>query len=191
VPQPIAQEIHMSSAPRKRDVLGWTMAVVGLALLIRLAFYGPLFYAPISDPTGAGGGTGDALPRLSSSSFTIAGTTVDPISPGAMAPLDLELTNPHAIPLLVTDLSVTVREVNAPNASGVTPCVIGDFAVDQAASSRIKISVAPRATITLSSLGLARATWPQVGLLNTSVNQDGCKGASLMLAYTASGKLDG
>jgi hypothetical protein len=29
-----------------------------------------------------------------------------------------------------------------------------------------------------------------VGMLNRSVNQDGCKGASLTLAYTASGTLE-
>ena len=89
----------------------------------------------------------------------------------------------------VTGLSVRVQKVSAPNADDAHPCAIADFTVGQASSS-IKITVAAGATSTLSSLGLTRATMPQVGMLDRPANQDGCKGASLTLAYTASGTLD-
>jgi hypothetical protein len=41
----------------------------------------------------------------------------------------------------------------------------------------------------LSSLDLPAEQWPQVGLLERPVNQDGCKGASLTLGYAADGTL--
>ena len=175
----------MSKGARKRDVLAWAMAVLGLALLLRLVFFGP-----IGGPSGVGtgSGTGGAAPRDSSAAFTISGTAVDPISPGVMAPLDLALTNPHDVAMVVTDLSVTVREVSAPDAAGAGPCGIGDFAVEQVPSGLV-ITVAARSTSTLSDLGLARATWPQVGMLDRPVNQDGCKGAALTVGYAASGTL--
>ena len=174
----------MSRDVRKRDVLGWTMAALGLALLLRLVVYGP-----ITDPYGlsrVGPGPGGTTPTDSSASFTIAGTTVDPISPGVMAPLNLEVTNPYDIPLLVSDLSVKVRKVSAPNADRDTPCVIGDYVVGQV-SSQLVVTVAARATSSLNDLGVARSTWPRVGMVDRPVNQDGCKGASLTLDYAATG----
>jgi hypothetical protein len=137
---------------------------------------------------GIGDGNSDVADGAGLSSFTISGSTAKPVSPGVMAPLDLIFTNPNDVAMSVTDLSVTVRKVSAPNADDAHPCVVGDFTVAKASGS-IKITVAARATSALSSLGLARATWPHVGLLDGPANQDGCKGASLTLGYAASGTL--
>jgi hypothetical protein len=170
----------MSSVARPRNVVGCVLAVLGAVLLSRLV---------ACDPTGAGDGTGGAGLGDSSESFTIEGNAAEPISPGLRAQLDLKLTNPHDLPMSVTDLSVTVQKVSAPNADDVHPCAVGDFDVDQASSS-LEITLAARSTSTLSNLGLAPASWPHVGLLDRSVNQDGCKRASLTLAYTAAGTLE-
>ena len=98
----------------------------------------------------------------------------------------------RAVPVLISVFIVAavvrVRGVSAPNAEHAHPCTLDDFTVDQV-SSGIKITLAARATSTLSSLGLPRATWPAVGMLERSVDQDGCKGASLTLGYAASGTL--
>jgi len=126
---------------------------------------------------------------ISSGLFTIAGTAAKPISPGMRAPLDLRLTNPHDTALSVSDLKVTVRRVSAPHADGAHPCAIGDFAIDQVPAGLV-ITVPARAISKLSGLGVARAKLPHVGMLNRPVDQDGCKGASLTLAYAASGALD-
>jgi hypothetical protein len=174
----------MSNVARRRHarelVLATALAVVILLLLVDC------------DPTGsaraAGDGAGGAGSEGSSTSFSIVGNASEPMSPGVRAPLDLKLANPHSVPMSVTDLSVTVRSVNAPNADSAHPCSIGDFAVRQA-SSGISIVVSAGATSTLSELGLARATWPHIAMLERPVNQDGCKGASLMLGYSATGKL--
>jgi len=142
----------------------------------------------VDGTTVVGQGTGGAVLADSAGSFTIEGDAAEPISPGVMAPLDLLLTNPQDVTMRVTDLRVTVLGVSAPNADDAHPCVVGDFTVGQTSSS-ISITVAARATSTLSSLGLPRASWPQVGMLERSANQDGCKGASLTLGYAASGTL--
>jgi len=178
----------MSIVAHNRFVPRLVLALLAaLALLIGLLVL-PLFESGQSEGAVAAGGTGGAGLKNSSTSFTIEGNATESISPGVMAPLDLKLTNPHDFPMSVTDLSVTVQKVRAPNADISHPCSIGDFAVGQA-SSKITIKVAAQATSALSSLGLARAAWPEVGMLDRSVNQDGCKGASLTLGYAASGTL--
>ena len=169
---------------RRRHVreLVWATALA-IILLLLLVNCNPTL-GTIGASAGSGGaGLGSSAP------FKIEGSAAGPISPGAKAPLDLKLTNPHDVPMSVTDLRVTVREVSAPNADGVRPCAVGDFAVDQTSSSR-RITLAAHSTSTLSSLGLPRETLPHVGMLNRPANQDGCKEASLTLAYTATGTLE-
>jgi hypothetical protein len=177
------KEAEMSNVARRRFARGGVLAVlIALLLLVFVAC------GPFSDTTYADAGSGDG--RLGSSgSLTIEGNAVGLISPGLMAPLDLSLTNPHDVPMSVTGLRVRVQQVSAPNADDVHPCTVSDFAVDQTSSSR-KITVAAHSTRTLSSLGLSRENLPHVGMLDRPVNQDGCKGASLALAYTASGTLE-
>lgn len=173
----------MSTVARKRFVLGCVLALLIGAAIVLFVNRGP------AATVAAGDGTGGAALSTSAGPFTIEGTATKPISPGVSTSLDLKLTNPHDIPMSVTDISVTVQQVSAPNSNVAHPCSVGDFTADQASSGR-KITVAARSTSTLSDLGLARADQPHVGMLNRSVNQDGCKGASLTLAFTASGTLE-
>ncbi|MHB8273466.1 MAG: hypothetical protein ACYDC9_01650 [Dermatophilaceae bacterium] len=184
----------MSTVARKSYLRGFLLVVLGfvLAVLLGLLLGRVVDSRPTASANGTGTGTGDgpggAEVAGSTRSFSIYGNAANPISPGVRAPLDLALTNPQDVPMSVTGLSVRVQKVSAPNADDAHPCVVGDFTVEQA-SSGITITVAARATSTLSGLGLPRATWPQVGMLDRSVNQDGCKGASLTLGYTATGTL--
>jgi hypothetical protein len=171
----------MSNSARVDSVRRPALAMFNAVLVVGLAV-GDL-------PIGGGDRTGAVDPGQISEPFTIAGDAAEPNSPGVMVPLDLEFMNPHDAALSVTDLSVTVRDVSAPNADNLHPCTAGDFAVAQVSSS-LAITVAGRATSTLTSLGVPRASWPQVAMIDRPVNQDGCKGASLALAYTASGTLE-
>ncbi|MDQ1536940.1 MAG: hypothetical protein QOE58_1333 [Actinomycetota bacterium] len=134
----------------------------------------------------AGEGSGGLSLADSSGSFTIEGVATESISPGLAAPLDLKLTNSHATPMVISNLRVKVQKVAAPHADETHPCTIGDFTVDNAAS-RHTVTIAAESTNTLSRLGLPMASWPHIGMLNRPVDQDGCKGASLTLAYAASG----
>jgi hypothetical protein len=174
----------MSSVASKLLMLGCTFTVLVVVIVLHFVDYGPT-----AGLTRAHDGTRGEDPASSAQPFTIEGNATEPISPGVRAPLDLKLTNPHGVPMSVTDLSVTVEKVSAPNADDAHPCALSDFAADGVSSSR-KIAVAARSTSTLSNLGIPRADQPHVGMLNRPVNQDGCKGASLTLAFTASGTLD-
>lgn len=171
----------MSNVARRRTALGLVVAVLCGVLLSRL-----VDRDRNSGASEAGKGAGDARLVESSESFTIDGNAAELISPGVMVPLDLQLTNAHDFPLSVTDLTVTVAKVRAPHADDVHPCAVGDFAVDQAARD-LEVTLATRSTSTLSNLGISRRQRPHVGMLNRPVDQDGCKGASLTLAFTASG----
>jgi hypothetical protein len=124
------------------------------------------------------------LLQLIRESVTISGNAVAPVA-GTKVPLDVTFTNGYAVPVSVTDLSVTVRDVTAPNADAAHPCTVGDFAVEQL-SSDATIIVGAGATRSLRSLQFPDASWPQVRLRDNSTNRDGCAGASLTLGYTAS-----
>jgi hypothetical protein len=173
----------MSGPASKRYVVGWVLVVLGLIFALHLVSPGSI---PIMGP---GDGNGSAGLEAPSEAFTIDGNVAELISPGVKANIDLKFSNPHDFAVAVTAVGVTVREVSAPNADVTHRCAIGDFVVDQASGSA-EILLAARSTSTLSGLGIARARWPRVGMRDRSVNQDGCKGASLTLAYTASGIRD-
>lgn len=66
------------------------------------------------------------------------------------------------------------------------PCSSADFAVTQYRGS-YPLAV-PTGTSSLSGLGVAQQAWPRVGMLDSSANQDGCKGAALQLTYSGSGQ---
>jgi hypothetical protein len=168
---------------RKRLVLICCFALLTAGLISSLSC---LWLSRVDGTNVVSHGTGGGVLAGSSGPFIIRGNAAGLISPGIMAPLDLSLTNPRGVPMSVTDLSVTVRQVSAPNASEAHPCVVGDFTVEQA-SRDIEITLPAHATSALSSLGVARASLPAVGILERSVNQDGCKGASLTLVYAAAG----
>ncbi|MDQ3155449.1 MAG: hypothetical protein M3Q98_01805 [Actinomycetota bacterium] len=173
----------MNDVARKRYVRGCILALIlVIAAIILLRSCDP---TKSGDGDGDSGGSGEGRSGDPSSSFTIKGNASEVISPGVTVSLDLEITNPHNFPLAVTGLDVTLSDIDAPRAGGARPCTVGDFQLTQA--SDVAITIAARSTSTFSSLDLDRKTWPQVGMLNRPVNQDGCKGASLKLGYTASG----
>jgi hypothetical protein len=167
----------MSNSARAGSVRRCVLALLDVVLVLGLA---------VGASPGGVDRTDGVDPGQLSVPFTIAGHAAEPISPGVMVSLDLTITNPHDVPLSVSDLSVAVRGVSGPNVDHLHPCAVGDFAVQQTSSS-LEVTLAASATSTLSSLGLPRTSWPRVGMLNRSVNQDGCKGASLTLDYTGSG----
>ena len=170
----------MSSLVDRRSAATVVLAVLVLLLLIRLVACAPTTPA---DPADAGGGAADAE---SPASFVIAGDAIETMTPGAMVPIDLTLTNPHDFPISVTGLNVEIHLLQAPNADDRHLCTVADFTLEQASSDG-PITVAASSTSTLSDLGLRRQMWPHIGMLNRPVNQDGCMGAALSLAYTGSG----
>lgn len=170
----------MTDGARRHFVLGGALALLGVVVVVLLLRDG--------DKDGdKGAGQARAWPRPSSS-FTIAGDATAPITPGSSAAIDLEFTNRRVLPLAVSSVRVRVREVRAPHADAEHPCTVSDYTVQQVPRST-KITIPARATRALSALGLPPKAWPRVGLVDRPVNQDGCKGATLELDYSASGSV--
>jgi|SRR5471030_915776 len=122
-------------------------------------------------------------------SFTLSGDLAQIIKPGVFVPLDLNISNANKSPLTISGLIVTVSAVDAPNATVDLPCTAADFDVTQI-DKTFTVLVDGHSEPSLSDLGLPSTAWPQVGMpVDESTNQDGCKGASLSLSYTATGRV--
>jgi len=173
----------MDDGLRNRNVRVAILVTALVALLLLPFACGPSVRRALND------GDDDDGVVAADGGFTIEGSSTAPITPGISVPLDLEITNLHDAALSVTDLAVTVREVQAPNAEDALPCSARDFALDQV-SADLEITLAANTTSTLRELTTGTSdAWPQVGMLDRPVNQDGCKGALLTLDYTGSGAL--
>ena len=114
--------------------------------------------------------------------FAIFGTLPATLRPGSEEPLDLSLENHESTDLTISSLSVQVAAVSAPRSDPLHPCGPEDFAVAQF-SGTPGFTLAASSTATLEELGFSRAQWPQVSMVNSSSNQDGCQGASLQLTF--------
>jgi hypothetical protein len=118
----------------------------------------------------------------SSPALGITGSPATVLVPGGVAGIDLALTNRRPAKLLVTSVVVSVSQVRAPRADAAHPCTTADFAVSQLAGF-YQLVLSPGSTRTLSQLGVVSGHWPAVMMLDRSVNQDGCEGASVVLSY--------
>jgi hypothetical protein len=120
--------------------------------------------------------------------FVLSGNLPGSLSPGTSASLDLQITNPNNKALSLTNISVAVAGVtrSADAVSRNLPCTPADFRVSQYVGP-YPVAV-PTGSSSLSGLRIASSAWPQVAMLDTSVNQDGCKGATLQLTYSGSGQ---
>ncbi|MDQ0663249.1 hypothetical protein QFZ35_001747 [Arthrobacter ulcerisalmonis] len=120
--------------------------------------------------------------------FALSGNVPGTLSPGTSAGLDLQISNPLNKSLSLTNLSVAIAGVNR-SVDAVArnlACTPADFTVTQY-SGPYPLAV-PTGTSSLSGLNVAPNAWPRVAMLDTSANQDGCKGASLQLTYSGSGQ---
>ena len=184
----------MKHAVHQHFVIGLVLAVVGGVIVWTMFVCNTFACIPDAKdrPDGAdtfSGRGSDETKLANQSSFVISANATRPMSPGVRVPLDLRLRNSNKTNMSVTDVEVVVRGVDAPNSTDQRPCLLEDFTVDQVADD-LALTLPPEATSSLSGLSLPSGQWPQVGLRNTSVNQDGCKGASLTLDFSASGAVD-
>jgi hypothetical protein len=110
------------------------------------------------------------------------------LAPGSAVPINLQLTNPGNSSLNVTGLTVSVTGITrtAQAVANNRPCNPSDYTVVQF-SGTYPIS-APPGNSSLSGSGIPAAQWPQIKMLNSSLNQDGCKGATLQLSYSGTGQ---
>lgn len=174
----------MSIAFHTKIVLLWILgASVGLLVTVAVVW---MVNRPDDDTER---GNGDVQLVGETEPFSISGDLSQRVRPGTLVPLDLTISNPHDTALTVTDLHVRVASVHAPNSSAALPCTVNDFTVEQVPSN-FEATVDAAASSSLGELGIPAAGWPLVGMLDSPSNQDGCKGATMTLAYTASGRVE-
>ena len=118
--------------------------------------------------------------------FGIAGNLTGPLAPGVSLPLELTVTNPNSRPLSVTNLTVTIDSVTR-RVPVTGACGPADYAVTQY-SGPYPLIVPAGGSASLSGLGVPPGAWPKVTMINTATNQDGCKGATITLAFSGSGQ---
>jgi len=185
----------MKHAARQHFVIGCVLVVVGGVVVWTMFVCNTFACIPDANdrPDGGGessSGSGSNTTKLvNQTHFVISGSPTKPMSPGVQISLDLHLQNTNKTSMSVTGLKVVLRAVDAPNATDQMPCVVEDFTVAQVPED-LDLTLPPEATSSLSGLSVSSAEWPHVGMLNTSVNQDGCKGASLILDFSGSGVVD-
>jgi hypothetical protein len=120
--------------------------------------------------------------------FSIAGNLAGLLTPGTSRPLELTLTNPNKKPVAVSNLTVTVQTVTRATDAAMRnlPCTAADYAVTQY-SGPYPLTIPGSTSAALSNLGVPAAGFPRVSMINTATNQDGCKGATLALAFAGAG----
>ncbi|HJW00899.1 MAG TPA: hypothetical protein VJ617_17545 [Arthrobacter sp.] len=120
--------------------------------------------------------------------FSISGNLGAPLTPGATIPLNLSITNPNNQSLGLKSLSVAVTGITRTTAAVAAglPCTTADYVVTNYAGT-YPLTV-PVGTNTLQSLRIDEALWPKIAMLDTMLNQDGCKGATLQLGYSGAGE---
>ena len=120
--------------------------------------------------------------------FTIGGSTISLMATNLPAsPLNLTFSNPNDDAVAVSILTVAIVSVTAPNASAGFPCSTADYSVTQF-SGFFPVAVPPGSSSSLQSIGYPQSAWPAVKMLETGVNQNGCEGATVNLAFSAVGQ---
>ena len=120
--------------------------------------------------------------------LTISGGPSDLLAPGYIAPIDLQLTNSNKSSVAVTSLTVSIAGITrtpAAVAAGLT-CTASNYVLSQFSGSYP--FTLETGTTSLSRQGITSERWPQIRMLNTALNQDGCKGATVQLTYSGSGQ---
>lgn len=114
-------------------------------------------------------------------SFPISGTADRVLAPGGeFGAVDLAITNPFDVPMTVTALGVSV--VGTDHAG----CGANNYDAT-AYSGTFPLTIPANSTRTLQQLGVPRAQWPRVAMVNLPANQDACKGATVQLHYSGTG----
>ena len=117
----------------------------------------------------------------------IGGRLDGPLRPGVTRYLDLTFRNPSTRTVLITSVTVSLVTVAAREPEAHRPCPPTDFVVDSATLPPLAVGAGE--VVRLSDSGVPRTAWPSVRMLDTAVNQDGCRGSVLTLDYRAAGEV--
>jgi hypothetical protein len=128
--------------------------------------------------TNGGSGSGSAASGTNAAITVTQTSTPTGLYPGGTpAALAGKFNNANSGPVHVNEVSATIGAITGPNISGGTPCTAGDYALDG-------FPVTVDADI---AVGTAVGAWSggTIAMVETGVNQDGCKGATVTVNYTS------
>src|ERR1700712_3956239 len=127
----------------------------------------------------SGSGTGTSLTGTGATvTVTQTGTTPSGLSPGGTAqPIPFKITNPKSTPQYIASVTIGIGTIvlTSDGTTAATGCTTSDFQITQ--PSAINTNLASGDT-PFNSSGAA------IKMLETNVNQDGCKNVTLNLTYT-------
>jgi hypothetical protein len=129
--------------------------------------------------TGSGSGSGAAG---TSSAVAVAQVgTITALSPGSTPQaVDFSINNTAATNQFVESVAVSISSVTGPNITASTPCADTDFVVVQ------PTAVHEDLTPGLHTYAGATTRGATLAMTNSASNQDGCKNATVHLAFAAS-----
>jgi hypothetical protein len=134
--------------------------------------------AAIAYWTTSGTGTGSASTGTSSAVTVSQVGSITNLRPGSPAqPIDFKISNAASESQYISSVAVSISSITAPNSDASHPCTAADFALVQPNAVNQDL---PSGDSTFSPSGASLA------LTNSSSNQDGCKGATVNLAFSAS-----
>jgi hypothetical protein len=140
-------------------------------------------YRVLATQLDTAGNKGAAAGRIDiTAPFTVTGGATQPLFPGAPPrALDLSISNPNNFAIRVTTLMATITSETFTGTAGT--CATSDnFSVVQ--GLLVPVVIPAHSTSSLSGLGVAESDRPEIQMLETHVNQDACKGATLHLNYS-------
>jgi hypothetical protein len=147
----------------------------GVAVVVLIAAGGAYAYW-----TNGGSGSGSAATGTNVAITVTQTSTPTALYPGGpTAGLAGAFNNGNASPVRVHQVSATISSVTrtALAIAGSLPCAVGDY----------QINGFPLTVDAQVPAGSGQGSWTgaSIQLLDTGVNQDGCKGATVNLAYTS------
>ena len=148
-------------------------AAIALGAVFLLAAAGAYAYW-----TGGGSGTGSAATGTSVGITVTQTTTPTGLYPGGpTAALAGKFNNTNAGPVYVNDVSASISSVTGPNITVPNPCTAADY----------QLNGFPVSVDAQVAAGTAQGNWSgaSIQLLNAGTNQNGCKGATVNIAYTS------
>jgi ABC-type glycerol-3-phosphate transport system substrate-binding protein len=128
--------------------------------------------------TSGGTGSGSAATGTTTGITVTQTTTPTGLVPGGPTkPLAGKFNNTNDGPVRVNQVNATISSVTGPNITGPNPCTAADYQLNG-----FPVTVG----VDVPS-GTAVGDWSgaSIQMLNTASNQDGCKGATVNIAYTS------
>jgi hypothetical protein len=127
-------------------------------------------------------------PPPSAKVFAVTGAATSALVPGVGQKLDLTIQNLTSVEISIKGLALKAGRIEAPQATGATPCSALDFAYTQLVGAP-NLTIPAGGARRLSELGVTPDRLPSIVLQDRPTNQDGCQNAAVTteIEGTASG----